>query len=206
MLEVVGEVTIKGITYTYIKHEDKTIHLYFIHVPKILTPIQFITRYNCYLLESVNRKAKKKIYFGYTVNPERRLKQHNGLLVGGAKHTKKNRPWRMLFYISGFDSEHSALQYEYMVNKLLGKKKTKSVKPAIEIINSVLDRPNWCRNSVNSKQCLFTFNWLSESVLSESVLSESVLSEGVLSENCGIRNCDIKYNRLIRPNIKHVNL
>src|SRR5665811_1255554 len=54
-----------------------------------------------YLLKSLHPKYYRRTYIGYTVNPVRRLRQHNGEIVGGASRTKKGRPWKMICYISG---------------------------------------------------------------------------------------------------------
>ncbi len=45
--------------------------------------------YGCYLLESKNPKGKGRTYVGFTVNPRRRIRQHNGEIVNGAHKTKK---------------------------------------------------------------------------------------------------------------------
>lgn len=49
--------------------------------------------YFCYLLVSVNPKYKNHTYIGFTVSPERRIRQHNGELPNGAKKTSIKRPW-----------------------------------------------------------------------------------------------------------------
>lgn len=41
----------------------------------------------CYILYN---HRNNKTYNGYTVHPERRLKQHNGLLAGGARYTTRD--------------------------------------------------------------------------------------------------------------------
>jgi predicted GIY-YIG superfamily endonuclease len=51
-----------------------------------------------YLLESC--ASPHYSYMGFTVNRIRRLRQHNGELVGGAKYTKAHRPWRMVLSLS----------------------------------------------------------------------------------------------------------
>jgi len=63
----------------------------------------------CYMLQSLDGS---KTYVGATVDPNRRLRQHNGEIGGGAKATK-GRAWQRRFLIGGFASEVPALQFEW---------------------------------------------------------------------------------------------
>ena len=54
----------------------------------------------------------KRTYVGATVNPDRRLRQHNGEISGGARATK-GRAWRRVFLIGGFADERDALRFEW---------------------------------------------------------------------------------------------
>ena len=73
-------------------------------------PLDF---YACYLLASYNNVHRDCTYIGFTVNPRRRLRQHNGELVAGAWFTKKRRPWQMMVCVYGFPSKVAALQFEW---------------------------------------------------------------------------------------------
>ncbi|CAI9776514.1 unnamed protein product [Fraxinus pennsylvanica] len=67
----------------------------------------------CYLLTSLCPRFKGHTYIGYTVNPRRRIRQHNGEMRSGAWTTKKKRPWEMVFCIYGFPTNVAALQFEW---------------------------------------------------------------------------------------------
>ena len=41
--------------------------------------------------------AKGRFYIGITTDSERRVQQHNGQLKGGAKATRANRPWKLVY-------------------------------------------------------------------------------------------------------------
>ena len=71
-----------------------------------------MTKYFVYLLKS---KVSNRFYVGYTVNIQKRIRQHNGEISGGARKTIRNRPWEVVMYISGFQYERTAMQYEYMI-------------------------------------------------------------------------------------------
>ena len=67
--------------------------------------------HHCYLLQSISNPSKT--YIGYTVNPARRIKQHNGLIKGGAKYTSKFQPWKFIAIIEGFKDEPLGLRFEW---------------------------------------------------------------------------------------------
>lgn len=65
----------------------------------------------CYFLLS---EAKKKAsYIGYSVNPCRRLRQHNGEIKKGAKKTKSGVPWNLGICVGGFPDRVAALRFEW---------------------------------------------------------------------------------------------
>ncbi|KAL6979014.1 hypothetical protein U1Q18_020679 [Sarracenia purpurea var. burkii] len=67
----------------------------------------------CYLLTSLSPRHKGHTYIGFTVNPRRRIRQHNGEIGSGARRTKTKRPWEMVMCIYGFPTNVSALQFEW---------------------------------------------------------------------------------------------
>jgi structure-specific endonuclease subunit SLX1 len=57
----------------------------------------------------------KRTYVGYTVNPTRRLRQHNRFIKGGARRTKRFAPWNMVCFVTGFLTKKEALQFEWIL-------------------------------------------------------------------------------------------
>lgn len=67
--------------------------------------------YFCYLIRSESKP--NSCYIGFTTNPQRRLRQHNGEIKNGAVKTKRNRPWKFEIIISGFPNHVVALMFEW---------------------------------------------------------------------------------------------
>lgn len=80
-----------------------------------------------YLLESTNNAT----YVGATIDVNRRLRQHNKEIKGGARATgsrvSKGETWRRVCYVSGFPDWTSALQFEWrwkQISRVISKKNT----------------------------------------------------------------------------------
>ena len=76
--------------------------------------------------------ADNSLYCGITTNLEKRLKQHNGDIKGGAKYTRGRRPCRFV-YIKKAMNRSIASKLEYQFKQLSRKKK-------IDLINQALPR------------------------------------------------------------------
>lgn len=63
----------------------------------------------CYCLE---RDDGKRTYVGYTVNLAKRIRQHNGEIVGGAKYTSGGA-WAPRWVVSGFSTKNEAMSFEW---------------------------------------------------------------------------------------------
>lgn len=68
-----------------------------------------VSDHSCYILRSL---VSNRTYIGYTVNFARRIRQHNGEIKGGAKRTRRFRPWTPVCIIQGFYEASSALRFE----------------------------------------------------------------------------------------------
>ena len=66
--------------------------------------------WKCYLLAT--RSGSEKTYVGVTPDLDRRLRQHNGELAGGARATT-GRIWERICHVRGFPDHRAALQFEW---------------------------------------------------------------------------------------------
>ena len=86
-------------------------------------------------------------YIGATVDRDRRLRQHNGILKGGAKATSRTPgDWRRHCFVQGFPDNHAALSFEWRWKRLSPKKEYKGLEPLerrLEALQELLrlDRP-----------------------------------------------------------------
>jgi structure-specific endonuclease subunit SLX1 len=99
--------------------------------------------WSVYLLVSTDGST----YVGATVDIDRRLRQHNGLIKGGARATsRKPGAWRRHCYVTGFPDNHAALSFEWRWKSLSRKKEHASLEPLerrLEALQELLslDRP-----------------------------------------------------------------
>ncbi len=56
--------------------------------------------------------SAERSYIGVSTEPERRLAQHNGDRVGGARSTRAGRPWVIQRLQGPFESRSTALRVE----------------------------------------------------------------------------------------------
>eukprot|EP01134_Creolimax_fragrantissima_P007595 CFRG7595T1 len=69
--------------------------------------------YGVYIITSLKVGCKYDTYVGFSVDPSRRLRQHNGDLTMGAKKTSRKQPWELVMVVHGFPDEKSALRFEW---------------------------------------------------------------------------------------------
>ena len=63
------------------------------------------------------RCADNSLYCGITNQLEKRLRQHNGVLSGGAKYTQSRRPCKLV-YVESHPDKGAALKREIEIKKL----------------------------------------------------------------------------------------
>ena len=106
-------------------------------LPVVLIPLSFNIKnqkdtYLVYIL-----KCDNLTYVGMTNNFFRRWQQHNGILSGGAKYTKKGTEWFPICIIDGFETMSEAMQCEWKLKSKRSKisRKLKGAKGCIEYLN-----------------------------------------------------------------------
>jgi putative endonuclease len=73
--------------------------------------------WSVYVLVSASRNAT---YVGVTTDMQRRLAQHNGELPGGARNTRRDRPWTLGVVHGSFDERAEAQRVEAAVKRRRG--------------------------------------------------------------------------------------
>jgi predicted GIY-YIG superfamily endonuclease len=96
----------------------------------------------CYLISSSSPKNLTRTYFGVTNNLLRRIRQHNGEIVGGAKCTSSRGPWSYICVLSGFPTQKSALQFEWRIHHPI-KKGRRGIKGRLNNIKDALKLEKW---------------------------------------------------------------
>jgi len=112
--------------------------------------------FGCYLLQS-----RARTYVGFTVHPERRLRQHNGAIKGGARTTSRaTEPWDMVLVVYGFPSKTAALRFEWawqnphrsrhlrhqaVTKAFKGGRNEKTVTKKLQAVAYMLRSPPWNR-------------------------------------------------------------
>ena len=90
-----------------------------------------------YIIYLLTNSENNCTYVGITNNPERRLRQHNGEIKGGAKYTsfkKGNGKWEFYGFILGVD-KHEALSIEKKIH--IHSKKFSGISPLEKRLNCI---------------------------------------------------------------------
>lgn len=90
------------------------------------------SKYYCYIIRSTNPAFYNSTYNGSTNNLVRRLRQHNGELVGGAKATRGKGHWVYIAIWEGFQSHKEALSCEWRIKHPTNSKRRPSQYNGVE--------------------------------------------------------------------------
>jgi predicted GIY-YIG superfamily endonuclease len=119
----------------------------------------------CYILKNNYDPDKNRTYNGSTNNPKRRLRQHNGEIVGGAFYTKKfgNSSWKIYAIVTGFPDHKNALQCEWKI-KHPNNRRRKGVyctpKGRIKGLSNVLKLKQWTKQSIHDNKDMQLKVWI----------------------------------------------
>jgi predicted GIY-YIG superfamily endonuclease len=100
----------------------------------------------CYILRCLDKGHTNLTYNGSTNNPCRRLKQHLGILCGGAKATR-GKMWEIYALMTGFSDHSNCLSAEWRIKHTTGARKRPAihcgVHGRIKGLNEVLKLEKW---------------------------------------------------------------
>ena len=120
-----------------------------------------MSRWVIYVL---NNKQHGCTYVGATVNPRRRLRQHNGELKGGAKYTRRGRGhWCYVCLVSGFRNQREALQFEWALHHCRGgirRKKGRALYARVAALLCVMHRTKWVSKALPAAEIPLHVNWI----------------------------------------------
>ena len=66
----------------------------------------------------------ERSYVGIAIDPQRRLRQHNGEIKGGAKSTRAGRPWQLQIAYGPFADRSKASSAEYAIKQRRGEERS----------------------------------------------------------------------------------
>ena len=119
--------------------------------------------YVCYVLKgSSPSPSTQPTYVGITNNLVRRLRQHNGVIKGGARRTKQHQPWTVAATISGFHNKQQALQFEWAVHHVRAARNS-GVAGRLSVVSRVMSKQRWTSRAPLSRDVPLVLKLVDES-------------------------------------------
>jgi predicted GIY-YIG superfamily endonuclease len=152
----------------------------------------------CYILLN---ESCSNTYVGYTVNPVRRLRQHNGEICGGASMTKRISPgaWRFaaIFECPEFDN-HLALSFEWHLKDHTKRRSKKIyerdvISRRVKQLAKALKHHNFCEKNITVyvlPELTEYFKSLPITIGQLDVFFTSVFVKDVIKSDIGKLGCD----------------
>lgn len=132
----------------------------------------------CYLLKS-QLDGIDKSYIGVTNNFTRRIRQHNGEIQGGAKKTKRFRPWSPVLFLSGFRSYVEALQFEWAWQHM--RPRSLKLESTLKRLEILLQKEKWTSNSPLASEVSLKLQWMNSSPELLKFLNTSEIHSPIIS-------------------------
>jgi predicted GIY-YIG superfamily endonuclease len=108
---------------------------------------------------------KRATYVGVSPDPTRRLRQHNGEIVGGAKYTKsRGSGWEHICLVKGFETKIQTLQFEWAVKHVKNKQSccvgNGGIVNRLKKLIFTLNEEHWTKKSPVSSSVPLTIEWI----------------------------------------------
>lgn len=108
-----------------------------------------------------------RTYAGVSPYPERRLRQHNGEIKGGAKYTTSaGSGWKHVCLIQGFRTNIEALQFEWAVKHEKPRGKG-GIESRLRKLHRVLNKERWTSKAPKAGEVPLHIQWLIEPAYTE---------------------------------------
>ena len=135
--------------------------------------------YNCYIIYNDNYS-----YVGITNNLNRRIRQHNQIIKGGAKYTslintRMTTNWNYACYVSGFKNKIDALRFEWALKHVKPKNKT-GIKNRLDKLIILLNKAKWTSKSPESNNYKLIVYWCDFLLIPEDILVPSYITHDYL--------------------------
>lgn len=161
-----------------------------------------------YLLFSIEHN---RTYIGASNNVHRRLRQHNGEIVGGAKYTRSYRPWKHILIVNGF-TKTQALCFEWRIKRIKASNSNKLIinhGPLLKKINNIFNVLNLeyytkkCKASSNN----LNIEWIDDTLYIEDRILPNNISQTLINNNndTNKNNTIININKDINNNETNLN-